>query len=100
MNTKAEFEKIERIFASKIGAFSYRGIVCDFDEIATMNLPINANLHGKPIRKLVGKIPATGETITVWSHDVIALGKSAEAEPEAEPKAESKPKVKSKKSKK
>jgi hypothetical protein len=66
MNITTEFEKISAI--DGCGKFVYRGVVYTLDEEETRKNPINANLGGKPLKKLTGSDDA-GNTVIVWTHD-------------------------------
>lgn len=70
MQIQNELSKIETILSE--GSFEWKGCVWLLDAEATRNENINANLAGKPLRKLVG-IGEHGEIIRVWSHDVTTV---------------------------
>jgi len=66
MKTDREFKRIEDIEIT--GSFVYRGVTYTLDVEATNNDKINANLGGKPLKKLTGN-DGKGNTVIVWSHD-------------------------------
>jgi hypothetical protein len=68
MDTKKELEKINTILSG--GKFMYRGVAFTLDADATKKHPLNANLHGKPLMKLVG-VDSNGAVVTAWSHDCV-----------------------------
>ena len=69
MEVQKELKKIEKIMDD--GLFIYNGVRYDLDANATSTHPLNVNLGGKPLKKLVGT--GAGGTVHVWSHDCTAV---------------------------